>query len=225
MKRILQRLFILMFLMTSLVSTSFAQETDVKPFVMPDNVEVEILNELSVKEQMYNKNLMDLSSLSRSIDTPVAEISIFATADGPASSFNTSGHVWIYIYNWSRSSFTVGNKVVKPGTGVTIGTFGNQGYDGVWYNLESYFSAHTNYSYTSEINASDISKISNYIDSHDKWKMSFNCSHFASGLWNSTSISKKFSGGTPSQVVPQIKNSSGYRKNKPYPVSGNVAHN
>ena len=63
------------------------------------------------------------------------------------------------------------------------------------------------------------------LKSNDRWSIFYNCSHFATGVWNSTTMTKKFTGGTPSEVVPQIKTMSGYVVNKLYPVTGSVAHN
>ena len=85
----------------------------------------------------------------------------------------------------------VGVYYLYPDEDVTIGIYGNQDlHSGVWYNLEAYFNYNLG-AYDSgkglsmTIDEDDVEEIDYYIDhNYDVWSYDYNCSSFASDIWN-----------------------------------------
>lgn len=107
-----------------------------------------------------------------------------------------SGHTWLYFENLTNEDIQVGLYTVKPGKGVSVGSYG---YDiesgrGVYYNVEAhrYNAAKVNdYVYLStEITAKQLERVSEKILISGTWFYLLNCSFFAIGTWDV--ISKPF---------------------------------
>jgi hypothetical protein len=152
------------------------------------------------------------------------ELYVFSMSSGTSSS-STSGHSWIYVDNGTPYSLTVGVISVAPGSGVTVGTWGNKpAHSGIWYNLESYFCSTAPSSFNGRsslhLHLSSISTINSYISSHDSWSILNNCSSFASGAWNSVSSTQISAGliNTPTNLQNYIKSKSGYDTNAYMPA-------
>ncbi len=122
----------------------------------------------------------------------VAEMSICSRASGFPAFF----HVWIYIQNISGDTLKIGPYDLPPNEGVSVGTWGMMLFDrwGVYYNMESYASnnrtADDYYALTKSVSAQDIEKISEEITRWDYWDIFFNCTFFATRVWNC--IGEKF---------------------------------
>ncbi len=120
-------------------------------------------------------------------DESVAEMSVCMRASGFPAYF----HVWIYIHNISDSVLNVGPYELPVNEGVSVGTWGMTFHDrwGVYYNMESYASenrtADDYYSLTKEISMQELEAASNEITRWDYWDFFFNCTFFASRVWNS----------------------------------------
>ncbi|MBE6965687.1 MAG: hypothetical protein E7441_06605 [Ruminococcaceae bacterium] len=138
---------------------------------------------------------------------------------------NTGAHSWIVVYNNSGGNITVGRMSISTGTQIAIGTWGNQYindvnvlHKGVWYNLEPYMAKYEdaysdNVSKSCELTESDLAALNNYINSHDTWSATNNCSSFAVGAWNTVVGWNQLSAGiinTPRNLANSIINTTVY---------------
>lgn len=139
--------------------------------------------------------------------------------------FNTGAHSWIVVYNNSGGNITVGRMSIANGTQIAIGTWGNKYindanvlHKGVWYNLEPYMAKYEgaysdNVSKNRNLTESDLATLNNYINSHDTWSKTNNCSSFAAGAWNAVAGWNQLSAGiinTPRNLANSIINTTVY---------------
>lgn len=107
-----------------------------------------------------------------------------------------SGHTWLYFENLTNHDVQVGLYTVKPGKGVSVGSYGYDIEDGrgVYYNVEAhrYNSAKVNdYVYLStEITEKQLERVSEKILLSGTWFYMLNCSYFAITTWDV--VSKPF---------------------------------
>ena len=109
---------------------------------------------------------------------------------------NLSGHTWLYFENLTDRDITVGLYTVKPGKGVSVGSYGYDLEDGrgVYYNVEAYRynAAKVNdYLYLStELTQKQLERVSEKIIVSGTWFYMLNCTFFAITTWDV--ISKPF---------------------------------
>lgn len=145
----------------------------------------------------------------------VAKLTVFSYAKA-----YKAGHSWIYIENTSSKTLTIGAYSLAPGESVSVGAFMNTRKEGkgIYYNVESYvvntFGAPGRLSLTEGINESEVSKISQYILSHNTWTPAKNCAYFAAKIWNMVSGKRLYHGSTPSCLKTSIRLNGG-KKNVP----------
>lgn len=134
---------------------------------------------------------------------------------------NLSGHTWLYFENLSKKDIKVGLYTVKPGKGVSVGSYG---YDieagrGVYYNVEAYRynAAKVNdYLYLStDLTEKQLERVSDKILISGAWSYFLNCSYFAITTWDV--ISKPFlmymviPGFLYLQIIINPKHSTGFK--------------
>lgn len=171
--------------------------------------------------ELVKSGEIDLKSLDMqkeySLDAATAAVvSIYSSSNGPASSTNTSGHSWIVIDNYSTSR-NYGSYVVGANQSISMGTWGNKGYNGIWYNLESsyrtsYPSNQTFYAKT-VLFTDEIDSFRNALPGLNLWSLTKNCSTFAVRAWNNTGATNisLASVETPSTLMNKINSISGAR--------------
>ncbi len=133
-------------------------------------------------------------------DPSVVRMSIVSYFKNAAS----TGHAWLYFENLSKKTVTVGVYKLKPGNGISVGTFGyiRKEGPGVYYNLESYVTNHqgTNgrVSLSQDITASQLKKVSKKINRFkSKWNVAQNCTYFAEKVWNTVAKIRISTAATP----------------------------
>lgn len=110
---------------------------------------------------------------------------------------SASGHSFITFENLTTLPLTIGVYTVQGGESITIGTWSarfGRSAGGVWYNLESYYLSEgynfgdTLVSATASFQLDElsalVSRMTNFILSHDSHNSNYLCSNFALGLWN-----------------------------------------
>jgi len=100
-------------------------------------------------------------------------VTIFAHHNGSSSS-NNFGHGWIQIFNNSTRPIPIGNYILLPYEGLTMGLWNNTGQHGVHYNLEYYRDLtiaveRTNNSSSSSSSSSSSGSSGDSIDSSPQW--------------------------------------------------------
>ena len=138
-------------------------------------------------------------------DQVVANVRIFAVNDGGSSSWNMSGHAFISIENTATFNYPIGAFDLRNKQEMTLGTWGNQGFNGIWYNLETGLNTSPYVYLTDTLQLNEVSLVNQYISSHNSWSELNNCSSFAVGLWNTIS-NTKLSAGTPNTPTTLKKN-------------------
>ena len=147
-----------------------------------------------------------MSVFAKSKDEDVATITVFSYA-----AMFDKGHAWIYFENKSDETLTIGAYKLEPGKAVSVGTYSNARKEGngVYYNLDSYIVNHFNYksrvSLTEGITKAEVKKLSDYINTHNTWSVTKNCTYFAQKMWNQVSAKKIKGLGTPSYLKTIIK--------------------
>lgn len=149
--------------------------------------------------------------------TYVANVRLYSTL--------ADNHSWLVVKNTSSSSFYVGGYNLSPGSSVTIGTWGNiNQHTGIWYNLEGYYNLSTHVSVAKNITSSEVSDMNFTINNNDRWGLLYNCSSFASSVWNAISSTKVSAGlvNTPSNLAESIQSkfASSYSVNYSIPTKG-----
>lgn len=95
------------------------------------------------------------------------------------------GHAYITVENFTNSPITVGKLSVGNGKGVSIGGWNDDNeHEGLYYNRELRFNDRNYWSYSTTINLSQLSSLTSYILSNDRWSPQYNCSVFAGYAWN-----------------------------------------
>lgn len=112
------------------------------------------------------------------------------------------GHVFLYFENISKETVNVGKYKLERKKTVSVGSFGSEGPQGqgVYYNLESeldHYSKLTGIS--TELNKSELEKVSKKIRNYNWWGPFFNCNYFALSVWNEGSDSD-----IPYLIFPQF---------------------
>lgn len=132
------------------------------------------------------------------------------------------GHTWIYIENDFAGDIPVGCYTLKEGAGVSVGTFmfTRRNGIGVYYNVENYCCNELGYKNPAwlgmEITKDQLLKVNNKILSFNYWDLYFNCTFFASQVWNSVSddfiMPMVFPMFTKAQIKTQGGNGDVYMK-------------
>ncbi len=124
-------------------------------------------------------------------------VNIYLCARSTASPF---GHLWVYFENITNHNVMVGAYTLKPGQGVSVGTFGSKGKDGigVYYNVEAYSATHYGISgiisIKDTLTESELEKVSYEIKDTNMWEpFIMNCMGFAFHIWNINSKPKLLS--------------------------------
>lgn len=171
--------------------------------------------------ELLNSGDLDLRELSMAEplsleDTIAASISIYTNPKLKISSGASLGHSWIVIKNYNQTR-TYGTYSTQANKSFTMGTFGNKGYNGIWYNVESaersnIVASDTFYLKTA-IMGDKISTFRNSIASYNYWNVGQNCAYFASNMWNKAGGSKISVNTieTPASLASKIKEKSGYK--------------
>lgn len=177
--------------------------------------------------------------------TPVTEAILTIYSDGTTnSSASSSGsliplfagtHSFVHFENTGNTLIVLGVYYLYPGDEVTIGIYGNKDeHLGVWYNLEAYLFGEINAydgakSISMTIDDSDIDLIDDYIDDNNTWTTSFNCSSFASEIWNLVSditlnpYNSTLGYDTPKKLANEIDDISGYQTGIQFTVDSTIS--
>lgn len=165
------------------------------------------------------------------------------SSDSSSSSFSNDlsslygTHSFIHIENTGDEVIVVGVYYLYPDEDVTIGIYGNQDlHSGVWYNLEAYF----NYNFggydsgkglSMTIDENDVEEIDYYIDNnYDIWSLDYNCSSFASDIWNLVSSNTLepyddfLNYDTPKHLAEEIDDISGYFEGVQFTVNSTIVN-
>lgn len=155
----------------------------------------------------------------------IALLTLF-TFDGTGESkfgLKNLGHSFLGIENIGDEDITIGKSTLSPLDSLTFGTWSIQAHFGVWYNVESEYIRTCNkydgrISITTGINSDDLAKINSFINSHDYWTPTNNCSNFALNLWNTIAdkeeeLLRPFI-YSPSHIANCLKNFENYETNK-----------
>lgn len=103
------------------------------------------------------------------------------------------GHSWIYIENDFAGDIPVGCLTVGEGSSASVGTFLFSRRDGmgIYYNVERYGCNEHGYKNPvwlgMEITKDQLLKVNKKITGFNYWDLYFNCTFFASQVWNSVS--------------------------------------
>lgn len=144
-------------------------------------------------------------------------VTIFADPDSGSSSGSGVGHAWVVVKNNSTEYVQIGKMSLAPNTAVSLGTWGINAHDGIYYNYEHYLTTSPNsdflhrVSYSRNIFASDWNNT--FVLDNDNWSLYYNCSYFAATLWNSMFPLYTFGLGAwpmPSTIANQIEQISGF---------------
>ena len=163
----------------------------------------------------------------------VALISIVAD-DGKKDSniiLRNYGHAFLVIENISQDILVIGDREVLPLESITIGLWNIKEHFGIWYNIESnYISEYNKYRnrvlITIGINLEDIDSINSEIRACDKWTPIFNCSTFATKLWNLVAEEDEKINDklllSPSYLVKEITKFKGHERQKEIITNKNI---
>ena len=184
-----------------------------------DYIQYPTVEELLVSGDLDLRDVNVATPLSLS-DTVAANISIYCNMDKSSSSSPlTTGHSFLVIKNFSQTR-TYGTYSVKAGKSFSIGTFGNKGYNGIWYNVESndrsdYTGSKTFY-LKSIITGDKMTAFRNKLKTMNNWLANKNCAYFAVTMWNQAGCSKITPTvvETPSTLKSKIQKKSGSKTGK-----------
>lgn len=144
------------------------------------------------------------------------------------------GHSWIYIESTFDGEIPVGCYTMKPFGSVSVGTFLFSRADGmgVYYNVERYcaneYGLKGQVWLGEDITKDDIKTISREIKNWNYWDPYFNCTFFASKVWNSvsdkfmmpmmfpmfTKAQTKTQGGNSAIVMQDVEREDCYKQKK-----------
>ncbi|WP_279160478.1 hypothetical protein [Thomasclavelia cocleata] len=177
-----------------------------------NNSEYPTLRELVISGEIDLKEMVMPEEYSLN-EFVAATVSIYASSSG-SSSLSTSGHAWIVIRE-KRAARTYGNYRVSNGNSITMGTWGNKGYDGIWYNLESKlrtsFSPSSTVYLKTAVMGDQINTFTNALPNLNSWSLTNNCTGFAIKAWSKTGAPLIASVTTPTALRDNIKKVSGYK--------------
>ncbi len=121
--------------------------------------------------------------------TKIGTISLYASPAYPPTLSRYNGHSWIYIKNLSGKDLDILGYTISPNEGISFGTTGSpkMSSTGIWVNLEGYNHYYReNLSITSDFYEEDLEYLEVYLSEHNKWTLLYNCTTFASGIWNNS---------------------------------------
>ena len=144
------------------------------------------------------------------------------------------GHSWIYIESTFDGEIPVGCYTMKPFGSVSVGTFLFSRADGmgVYYNVERYcaneYGLKGQVWLGEDITKDDIETISREIKNWNYWDPYFNCTFFASKVWNSvsdkfmmplmfpifTKAQTKIQGGNSDVIMQNVEREDCYKQKK-----------
>lgn len=196
---------------------------------LKDNVSnYDCANIVPVEDSIINSQLIDSANLNAA-QSGYINMRVFADPNGYVTgssglSLQSGAHAWIVVYNNSGGNITVGRMSIANGTEISIGTWGNKYnnngslHKGVWYNLEPYLAKYNsvysdNVSKSCNLTTTQLATLNNYINSHDTWSTTTNCSSFAVGAWNTVVGYNQLSAGiinTPKNLANSIINTTVY---------------
>jgi len=123
------------------------------------------------------------------------------------------GHAWISVKNLSDDPFVIAGYTVDPDEELTIGTWAQEAYWGIWFNLESYYLKNNLYKGNVSVGREiadhvDLEILNSYTKDKDTWNFSQNCTLFALGMWNTIAREDKMTINgiiTPAGLKAKIK--------------------
>ena len=174
----------------------------------------------------------NISSGSKSAN--VVRVTLYADptpTDFGGSIDNVGAHAWISMENISSGYQRMGALDFYGGYGITIGTFGTQPHNGIYYNLEgvrvNYHNYYGNrYSLTVDIPASKLNTLNSYLTNEyydDYNSVTKNCAFFASVMWGK--VGTYVNPGlipTPKTLAENIQERSGYSYNRSVPYFSTI---
>ena len=163
----------------------------------------------------------------------IGELIILSTMDNDSSGSSTpaiTGHSWLMFKNLSGHTLDLGHVQLSDGEEIALGTRGNKNeHIGLWYGYEQYFES----SYNERISLTlyietqaQYDSMNEYILQHDEWSLFYNCSSFASELWNIVFPDYEIDAGSinmPSEVYFSISEYDESEMNRDlgnYPILG-----
>lgn len=143
------------------------------------------------------------------------------------------GHAFLVVDNIGNTPIIIGDREISPLDSITIGLWNIKEHFGIWYNIESnYISEYNKYPnrvlVTIGIDLEDIESINNEIQTCDKWNPLFNCSTFATKIWNlvaedSEKINDKLL-LSPNYLVNEIIKFKDYKRKKEIITDKNISY-
>lgn len=163
-------------------------------------------------------------------ESDIAYFTLFTYSGEDESNYGliNLGHAFLSIENISNKTITVYNYEIQAGETVTIGTWCLSEHFGIWFNIESnyilgYDKYNGRYSITTGINENEITKINDFMSSHDKWGILRNCSYFALSLWNEIAEESEYIQEkpiyTPKYLEEEISKFENHEINRPINTS------
>ncbi len=165
------------------------------------------------------------SSSSTVNSKKIGTISLYSSPVPYPTIDKLTGHSWIYIKNTSDEDFYINGDAVPPNEGISYGTTGHPAMEdiGLWINLEKYNSSYkTNISLTDAFYLEDLKYVETYLDHHDKWDILYNCTTFATLLWNNVQAGRnqKIFAISPKTLYNKINKLDNNYKDKHYTIYG-----
>ncbi len=169
----------------------------------------------------------------------IGELSIFSYYSPYyiSSNVDVGGHAFISFTNYKKGAVSFGKMTLKNDEKVTIGNYGNLSFHkGSIYNLDSYKVNVLNemngrVSLSIGINLDQLIKLNLFINNHDTWLPTYNCSSFVEEAWNLVSNDKVFTHENfnyliykPEILVNSIKSYPNYQTNKYIKNNSNVGY-
>lgn len=91
-------------------------------------------------KELLDADLINLREISSAeplsvADEIAAQVTLYSSTDGKSSIPGVNGHSWIVVKNYVKNR-TYGTYKAGINHRFTMGTWGNAGYNGIWYNKE-----------------------------------------------------------------------------------------
>ncbi len=163
------------------------------------------------------------SSTATADSEKIGTVSLYSSKIAYPKPSRLTGHSWIYIYNTTDSPFYIKDMIVPPDYGISFGTTANpsMGHRGLWYNVEGFSKYYlTNISIEGDFYEEDIEYVEAFLDNHNKWTLFYNCTTFATELWNNLAAGKdrEIKAITPVTLHNDILRTDDYYVNKPFVI-------
>lgn len=145
-----------------------------------------------------NSNINQQSGLGDDSCSYVAELSIFSYYSQYyiSSDIDIGGHAFITLTNYRKEPICFGKMILNNDETVSLGNYGNiSSHKGTIYNLDSYKvnqlgEMKGRVSLSMGLNLDQLIKLNLFINGHDSWSITYNCSSFAQEAWNLVSDDK-----------------------------------